>query len=99
MRNPRSLHTLGGYYNPLTPEGKYIEEWLQRQTNYNEAIREIIYLFGDQYDEWKKANPKPIDNRATFYQRRRLAGLCVRCGKPAFGKSRCPECLAKLRKK
>lgn len=26
------------------------------------------------------------------YHRRREAGLCVACGKPALGKSRCPKC-------
>lgn len=26
------------------------------------------------------------------YHRRRAAGLCVACGKPALGKSRCPKC-------
>jgi hypothetical protein len=96
-RNPRSLHTLSAYFNPLKPEGKIIEAWILRQSNVQEAMRELVLLYGAEYEKWKAEHPKPEEEKISFYQQRRLAGLCVRCGKPAAEHSRCPECLKKLR--
>lgn len=98
-RNPRSLHTLAVYYNPLNAEGKYIQEWILRQSNVQKAVRELVLLYGAEYEKWKEEHPEPEQEKITFYQRRRLAGLCVKCGKPAYEKSRCPDCLEKLRKR
>lgn len=35
-----------------------------------------------------------LDAQRGTYAMRRIAGACVRCGKPAAGKCRCPECAA-----
>lgn len=73
-------------------------KWVLQQDCVAESIEELICEFGDQYNQWKAEHPKP--RKISIYQHRRLNGLCTRCGKPADnGKSRCEECLAKLKLK
>lgn len=45
---------------------------------------------------WQQAHPELYKARKQArYKRRREAGLCVNCGNPSGGKSRCPKCAAK----
>lgn len=45
---------------------------------------------------WKMANPELYkERRHARYQKARENGVCVNCGKPSGGKSRCPRCAAK----
>lgn len=96
MKSPRSLNAISFGYDFRTPQGQKIMQWILKQECVAESVKELICEFGDQYNQWKADHPRP--RKISFYQRRRLAGLCVRCGKEAHGKSRCLECLAKIRK-
>ncbi len=90
-KSPRSLFLVNVYYSPSTLEGKKIYNWVLQQNNVSQAVRDLILLYGEDYNKLEKPQ------KLTLYQRRRLGGLCVRCGKPAGGKSRCENCLAKLK--
>lgn len=93
-KNHRSLFLVNVYYSPSTPEGKKIYDWVLQQNNVSQAVRDLILIYGEEYNKLGKPQ------RLTIYQRRRLEGRCTRCGKTSEGgKSRCKACLAKLREK
>ena len=99
-KSPRSLNTISCYYNLKTPQGKIIKAWIEEQPNYNQSIRELIVMFGQQYNKWREDQPRDKQPRVTLYQRRRLLGLCVRCGQIAVDDhSRCRKCLDKLKRR
>ena len=98
-KDPRSLDMVSFTFSSATPNVDKIRKWIYRQNNVAESIKELIVVFGDEYNKWKEAQPPPVnEQRLTIYQRRRLSGLCTRCGQPATnGKSRCKPCLEKLK--